>query len=73
MTVEHLQPLLDHPKDLRLFFQVVERLARGQVLEEIQAAIRMGRLTTLRKADGGVRRIVAGNVVHRLVARLRPT
>ena len=60
MTVEHLQPLLDHPKDLRLFFQVAERLARGQVPQDIQAAIRMGRLTALRKADGGVRGIVAG-------------
>ena len=56
MTVEHLQPLLDHPKDLRLFFQVAERLARGQVPQDIQAAIRMGRLTVLRKAEGGVRR-----------------
>ena len=34
MTVEHLQPLLDHPRDLQLVFQVAERLAR--------AAIRMG-------------------------------
>ena len=33
MTVEHLQHLLDHPKDLRLFFQVAVRLERGQVPE----------------------------------------
>ena len=69
MTVEHLQPLLDHPKDLWLGFQVAERLARGQVPQDIQAAIRMGRLTALRKADGGVRGIVAGDIVRRLVAR----
>ena len=69
MTVEHLQPLLDHPKDLRLFVQVPERLARGQVPERIQAALRMGRLTALRKADGKIRGIVAGDVVRRLVAR----
>ena len=36
---------------------MAERLARGQVPGEIQAAIRMGRLTALRKADGGVRGI----------------
>ena len=54
MTVEHLQPRLDHPKDLRLFFQVAERLARGQVPEETQVA---------RKADGRVRGVVAGDVV----------
>ena len=52
VTVEHLQPLLDHPKDLRLFFQVAERFAPGWVPQDIQAAIRMGRLTALRKADG---------------------
>ena len=77
MTAEHLQPLFDHPKDLRVFFlvagpvffQVAERLARGQVPQHIQDAIRMGRLTALRKADGGVRGIVAGDVIHRLVAR----
>ena len=48
---------------------MAERLARGQVPQDIQAAIRMGRLTALRKADGGVRGIVAGDVVRRLVAR----
>ena len=69
MTVEHPQPLLDHPKDVRLFFQVAERLAREQVLQDIQARIGMGRLTASRKADGGVRGIVAGDVVRRLIAR----
>ena len=37
--------------------------------EEIQAPILMGRLTALRKADGGVRGVMARDVVHRLVAR----
>ena len=41
MTVEHLQPLLDYVRDLRLFFQVVECMARGQVPDVIQGAIRM--------------------------------
>ena len=31
MTVEHLQPLLDHTKDSRMFFWVSEKLARAQV------------------------------------------
>ena len=31
--------------------------------------IRVGRMTALRKADGGVRGIVAGDVIRRLVAR----
>ena len=32
-------------------------------------AIRLGRMTTLRKPDGGVRGIVTGDVVRRLVSR----
>ena len=69
MTVEHLHPLLDFPKDLKLFNEVAERVARGQVPESIQAAIKMGRMTALSKDDGGVRGIVVGDVVRRLVAR----
>ena len=63
MTVEHLHPLLDHSGDLRLFIAAGEVLARGQMLELIQTAVKLGRMTVLSKADGGVRGIVAGNVM----------
>ena len=69
MTIEHLQPLLDHTKDARMFFQVAERLARAQVPPSVRDTVRLGRLTALQKPDGGVRGIVAGDVVRRLVAR----
>ena len=69
MTVEHLQPLLDHTKDARMFFQVAERLARAQVPPSVRDTVRLGRVTALQKPDGGVRGIVAGDVVRRLVAR----
>ena len=69
MTVEHLQPLLDHTKDARMFFQVSERLARAQVPPSVRDTVRLGRLTALQKPDGGVRGIVAGDVVRRLVAK----
>ena len=69
MTVEHLHPLLDHSGDLRLFAGAAEMFARGQVPESIQTAVKLGRMTALRKADCGVRGIVAGDVVRRLVAR----
>ena len=36
---------------------------------EIQGALRLGRLTALRKPNGGVRGIVAGDILRRLVAR----
>ena len=35
-TVEHLQLLLDNPKDFLLFFPVAERFARGQVLRRFK-------------------------------------
>ena len=69
VTVEHLHPLLDHSGDLRLFVAAAEMLARGQVPESIQTAIKLDRMTALSKVDGGVRGIVAGNVMRRLVAR----
>ena len=69
MTVEHLRPLLDNVRDLRLFHSLAEGLAQGAVPETIVDALRLGRLTALRKPCGGVRGIVAGDVVRRLVSR----
>ena len=46
-----------------------QRLARAEVPEAVVNIIRMERLTALSKPDGGVRGIVAGDVVRRLVAR----
>ena len=43
--------------------------ARADVPPSIVEAIRMGRMTALRKTNGGVRGIVVGDVVRRLVAR----
>ena len=69
MTVEHLQPLLDAPRDLQRFVHVAERLSRAQIPPSVREAIRLGRLTALQKADGGIRGIVAGDIIRRLVAR----
>ena len=69
MTVEHLQPLLDHPRALHNMFLLAERLARADVPPSIVDAIRQGRLTALRKPSGGVRGIVIGDVIRRVVAR----
>ena len=68
ITKEHLQSLLEHPKGLQLFFQVAERLTRGQVVQEVQTGIRVARMTALRKTDGGSAEN-RGNVVRRLAAR----
>ena len=41
----------------------------GSHCGEIMDAIRLGRLTALRKPNGGVRGIVVGDIVRRLVGR----
>ena len=69
MTVEHLRPLLDSPRDHRLLHTLAEGLAQGVVPESIVDAVRLGRMTALRKFDGGVRGIVVGDVIRRLVSR----
>ena len=52
-----------------LFFKFAEKLAQADVPDAIIPVIRMGRMTALRKGDGGVRGIVVGDVTRRLVAR----
>ena len=69
MTTEHLRPLLDDVRGMRLFTEVGSRLAKALVPQVAIDLIRVGRLTALSKPDGGVRGIVAGDVVRRLVAR----
>ena len=46
-----------------------EFLARGAVPNSIRDIVRIGRLTVLQKPSGGVRGIVAGDVIRRVVAR----
>ena len=63
VTNEHFLPLHDNPRDMHLFFRVAELLPRGQVPESVAS------MTALQMPGGGVRGIVAGDVVRRLVAR----
>ena len=69
MTNEHLRPLLDDARGRKLLFAVGEQLARAAVPPEVVEMIRGGRLTALSKPDGGVRGIVVGDIVRRLVSR----
>ena len=69
MTYEHLRRLLDNPRDVQRFHQLGERFARAEVSQPIVDAVRIGRITALRKSDGGVRGIVAGDLFRRLVSR----
>ena len=69
MTSDHLFPVLESDVDSELFIQVSSLLAVVNVPEEIIEAIRLGRMTALSKPDGGVRGIVVGDILRRLVAR----
>ena len=64
-----LRPLLNCRSDLVVLHKLGERFARAQVPQPIVDAIRMGRVAALRKRDGGVRGMAAGDVFRRLVAR----
>ena len=65
MTADHLQPV-DTERDTSLF-QLA--LARGQAPVAAVEGVRMGRITTLKKPNGGIRGIVVGDILRRLVAR----
>ena len=69
MTSDHLRVLLESDHDTALFCRAAQDLARAHVLPDVLALLRMGRLTALQKPGGGVRGIVCGDVVRRLVAR----
>ena len=69
MTWEHLRPLLDEVRAMQQLFKLGENFARGQVPPAVVNMVRCGRMTALAKPDGGVRGIVSGDVLRRLVAR----
>ena len=69
MLADHLQPMLDTARDTSLLFQFASVLACGHASSTAVEAIRMGRITALRKPTGGVRGIIVGDVLRRLVAR----
>ena len=64
MTHDHLRPLLESPKDLHLLYTVCNLFAKGQMPGEVVQTIKLGRMTALQKEGGGVRGIVAGEVIR---------
>ena len=69
MTSEHIFPLLRNPRDGELLCQLATEVARAELPADIVKVIRMGRMTALKKPQGGVRGIVVGDIMRRLVAR----
>ena len=68
-TAEHLKFLLDDEGTLELFPYAAERLAQARVPGCVVDGLRLGRMVALRKPNGKVRGIVAGDVFRRMVAR----
>ena len=69
MTAEHLRFILGSPSETAAFFRAAQDLARADIPKDVLVLLRMGRLTALQKPGGGVRGIVCGDIVRRLVAR----
>ena len=51
MTVEHLRPLLDPVKDQQLLCKLAQQVAVAGFTPTVVEAIRMGRMTALRKTN----------------------
>ena len=66
MTSDHLFPVLENEGDSERLAEVASLLAAGRVPNEIIEALRLGRLTAVRKCDGGVRGIVVGDILRRM-------
>ena len=69
MTADHLRPLLESVQDSELLWRLCQGLARAEVPLEVLRVVKMGRVTALRKPTGGIRGIVVGDILRRLVAR----
>ena len=69
MRNEHLRPLLDNAEDCTKFFEISQAFTQAKLPEEIVSALRVGQMTALQKPNGGIRGIVVGDVIRRLVAK----
>ena len=69
MTADHFFPILEIDVDSGMQVQVDSGLAVGDIREEVVGGIRLVRLMAPAKPDGGVREIVVGDIVRRLVAK----
>ena len=70
MTSEHLFPLLDSERDASVLIRVATLMVRSEGPCKALVGIRLWRLTALRKLDGGVRRVILGDIMRILLARI---
>ena len=68
MTAEHLRVLLHNERDSDLLFEMALDLVRANIFPERLDATRLGRMVAFQKPGGGVRGIVVGENLRRVVA-----
>ena len=68
MTADHLRIILESEHDTALFCRAAQIWPGHKFASDVLEFSRKGRLTALQKPRGGVRGIVCGSVVRRLVA-----
>ena len=69
MTADHIKVVLESERDWTSLWRMCQEFGRGHILAEILQASRIGRMTALQKPQGGVRGIVVGDFMRRVVAR----
>ena len=69
MTANNLRLVLDEMKDTHMLCQMADQFAQARTPPAVHNFFRLGRLTALQKPREGVRGIVVGDVLPRLVAR----
>ena len=66
MRNEHLRPLLDNAEDCTKFFEISQAFAQAKLPEEMVSVLRMGQMTALQKANGGIQGITSSLVAKTL-------
>ena len=67
-TKDHYRVLLDDEESTQLFVDAMHLLAQANVLADVLAGLRIGRLVALRKSSGRVRGLVMSDVLRRFAA-----
>ena len=68
-TSESLRLVLDDEEATNRFIAVAQQLGRGQIAPPVASLLGLGRLVAWQKPNGGIRGLVIGDVLRRLVAR----
>ena len=69
LTADTLRLVLDDETTTALFVEVCQHLAQARVPLNIAQAIGLGRMVALTKPNGGIRGLVIGDVLRRVIAR----